>query len=632
LTYSSNDTGSLYGIDDTSYFLKDLPQTIPEQTKEQLLTFSKNYNRPVRPIIEFRDQNGDMLDSFNSFQTRYKDPSIAVRRCEIVKTERQAGNFAIEIIDHNAELDITKIRPGIRVIVKMGREEGRLKNHIFGICTNMRLMRGRGDLQYWLVAGYGSGIITAETLLNVKKTALFSSATGGSYDTHDSSMYASNLIRDFFENEDLVVDGVISLRDIGNFDLSGISNEVREFIPSIRADRTEAGALCQHVADASGADYSIDAYNKVIFNYPSFRLSGITLKQYLESDKDLDYGNKTSYFVGDWTGEFSTLKENGFANLLATRSGKLREQVAGYDIYNSFFNLWNKDLAQQIPVTAQFRDLVFLMSKRGEGSPNVTNLHGHIIADYNGTPTGWDLATFDIPLKDIPVSDVPAPIQISDIDYNPNGIPANGLVWVAFYERGNSDENTINIYHDNIYTGFDPALNRYPSAIRPLPNGRSDGIPPHDDWHGWIVNQLGPQFVYSAFQVYSFSALFEDPFSQEKYRKVMAQYEPPWTDDLYVTAKISHAILQSSARPKADYSMNQVVIPEDYYFNEGDRFVIEDAHSGHRPEIGRVLTIGQSRIVFDSSIDQMGTNFMQILPYGFMDLELENLVMECGVC
>ena len=630
--FSSYSSGSLFGIDDISPLLKNIPPSVPEKARSELLTFSKTYNRPVRPVIEFRDRFGKLISTFNSFHTRWDDPEIPVRRCEVVNTERQAGNFAIEIIDHKNEFLGMDILPGSRIVVKAGREEGSLTNQIYGIATNRRLMRGRGDMQYWLLFGFGSGIIAAETLANVKKTAMFSQSGLGTYDRHDSSMYACNLIRDFYENEELVIDEHTSLRDLGDFDLSGISNEVQEFIPQINAKNVEFGALSQHIADAAGAEYSHDAYNRVMFNYPSFRLSGITLKQYVEEEKTFDFGDKTTYFVGDWTGEYSTLKENGFANCLVTSAGKLREQVAGYDIVNSFFSTWNKDLAQQIPVTTEFKDLVFLMSKRGTGSPNQTNLHGHIIADKGGRPTGVDVATFNIPLASIPVSDQPTPIQVTNIEYNPSSIPSSGLVWVVFYERGSSDDETVQIYHDNLFTGFDPELNRYPSAIRPLPNGRtSPDNPPHNNKTGWLVNDLGPQFVYSAYQVFSFSAIFEDPFSQEHYRKVMAKYDPPWTDDLHTTAKISHAILQTSARPKGDYSMNQVFIPEGYYFPVGDRFVIEDRHSGHTPEIGRVLTIGQSRIVFDVSIDQLGTDFMQLLPYGYEDIELNNIRLECGV-
>lgn len=632
----SNTSGSLFGIDDVSAFLNinTLPHRVPDKVREELLTFSKSYNRPVKPIIEFRDVYGDLIDTFNSFRVRYKDPAIPVKRCEIVKTKGQAGNFALEIIDHKGELDTKRIRESNRILIKVGREEGNMKNHLSGICTNMRLQRGRGDLQYWVMLGYGKGLIAAETILNMKQSARFTSGgLGTEYDSHDSLMYACNLIRQIHEDESLTADSRISLRDLGNFKLDKISQNVREFIPSINAKRVEAGALCQHIADASGAEYFYNENDEVVFDYPSFHNSGVTLKQYVEDEAINDFGNKTSYFYGDWTGEYSTLKENGFGNCLITSTGKLRERVAGSEVIGSYINTWNKDIAQQIPVTAEFKDLVFLMTKRGTGSPNVTNLHGHIKADRAGRPTGIDVATFDIPLSSIPVSENPFPIQVSNIEYNPSAVPSSGLVWVIFYERGDSDDRTVNIFHDNLYTGFDGANNnRYLSAFRPLPNGRTNpDNPPHNSANGWQINQDGPQFVYSAYQVFSFSGIFEEPWSQEHYRKVMAPYDPPWTDDLHTTAKIAHAILQTSARPKGDYVHNQVFIPEDYYFPVGDRFIIEDIHSGHTPTLAKTLEIGQARIVFDSTIDQMGTDFMQILPFGYKDIELEDFVYECGV-
>jgi hypothetical protein len=624
-------SGGLWGVSDNSAFLKIVPPLVAPVIEERLLTFSRYYNKPIKPIVEFYDRNMKFIDSFNSFRTSWETPRIPINRVEVVNTKGQSGNFAISIIDHSGDLDRSRIGERNFVVIKGGREEGKMKNMIFGIATNMTLQRGRGDVQYWVMTGYGSGLIFAETLLDVKKSAAFSTVETGTFDTHDSSMFSGNLIYDIVTNPDYPMDEKISIQQRGNFKLNKINKAISDFIPNLNARRVEAGALCNHIAEATGADFGVSTENEIIYDYGSFHLSGVTVKQYVEEEKSLDMGAKTSYFVGDWTADYSTLKETGFSNVLVTSTGKLRETIISSALSDSWIDTWNKDIAQQIPVTTEFRDLVFMMTKVGQGSPNLTTLHGHIKADRNGYPTGTDVALFDIPMKDIPMADVPAPIGISNIEYNPNTIPSSGLVWVIFYERGNS-ANQVRVWHDNLYSGFD-GVTRFKSAIRPLPNGRVDpDEPPHNSRDGWQISANGPQFTFSAFQVFSFTGVFEDPFSSERYGRVVSPYDAPWTDDLQTVSKTAHAILMTSAKPKGDYVLNQVFVPENYYFPVGDRFVVVDRHSGHTPDVARTLEIAQSRIVWDASLNQMGTHFMQILPFGYREIELENLSITCGVC
>jgi len=607
-----------------------LPPPVPIDVQERLLTFSKNWNKPIRPWVEIRDvEDFELLvKPFDPWDIQNGgDAEILINRIECVDAAGQTGQFSMQIVDHEHNLDLDKVGNSNWVIIKMGRNSSQLQNAMYGICKTMDLLRGRGDTQYWNMGGYGSGIILAETLLDVDRDADITDLNAGTLNQDDETMFANNLIRDILTNPEYPTDEAISVADRGQYDLSRISDKVIDLIPSVHAQRVEAGSLCTNISNVALADFGIDNYNRVVFEYESSRHSGVTVKQYVDEEAPNDVGSKTSYFQGNWSASFSNLKEVGFTNSLDIGKGKIREQFASSVEANSYVSLFNKDLSQRFPATAEFRDIAVFISKVGGGSPSKTKLHGQIRVDKDGLPTGSKVAVFDIPIASIPVGDQPNPIFITNVDFNANAIVGDYLQLI-FFEIGDSEDRTIRWWHNNKFPGFN-TTDQLQSCIRPLPNGRNGSNPDLNSPDGWLKNANGPQFTYSVFQVFQFRGNFSDPLSIKKYRRVVTPFDPPWTDDLLTTAQAAMAQLQISARRRADYSMNQVFVPEEYYFPVGDRILIEDEHSGHTKEKAYNAKIAQRRILWDANDNRLGTHWFQILPFAYETLFQPD--MTCGV-
>ena len=63
--------------------------------------------------------------------------------------------------------------------------------------------------------------------------------------------------------------------------------------------------------------------------------------------------------------------------------------------------------------------------------------------------------------------------------------------------------------------------------------------------------------------------------------------------------------------------MNEVFIPEDYYFPIGDIFRIIDPKSGHTPRRSVRASVYQRRIAWDAFTMPHGIHTMAILPYSY---------------
>lgn len=606
-------------------------QVFPPEVKEKMITFSKLYNKPVKPVVEIYDSDFVLQHKYDAFMNRYHDPSININALQVTRTADQTHSFTIRFHDHKNEIDKSKITNGSWVIIKCGRDPLKLKGLMWGKVSNNPFERSRMNPTYFQMIGEGTRGIIGDTMIRYSKTAELSDILNGTVNPDDENSFACNIIEDILTREDITLTGDKSIRDRARFDMSEFEHQVTDSISTWNIPLSEALTPINDLAEITGSYFIIDGDNRPHLTYGNVKHSGVRIKQYIDSEwvSGFDLAAKTSYFHGNWTGDKITNKSSGFVNGLVSQTGKLRQAVSFSEGNSGSYSLFNKDLAQQIDVDNKFVDLVVWLSKAGAGSPARTKVHGHIMADKNDRPTGAKIATFNIQLSQIPEGS-PKPFFISNV-LQQTGIVSNASkIWFVMYEVGDSDERTVNVHHNAIFDS-DTDLK---SAVRPLPNGRFDDKPHHSAASGWeLINQgNGPTFAFSALEILDLDFVAVDTLSQKKYGPVEAPFDVPWSNDLLTTVKAMNAALFEASRPKLEYNMGEVFIPVDYYFDPLDIITIEDEMSGNTKAKTVTARISQATMTWDASVLSTGIHFMEILPSGFYNPVWDILTSNYNPC
>jgi hypothetical protein len=588
--------------------------TIPNAVKQKILTFSKPYNKPTKPVIEIYDNDFELLHTYNSFTNKYKDPSINISYCQVRRAAEQTNDFTIRFFDHKNEIDKSKVTTGAWVIIKGGRDETKLKSFLWGKVTANPFERGRLSATYFELQGEGSMMVLGNTMVRINKIGELRDVLANRINYDDQNIFACNVVREILESEDVLLGLDVPIRDRGHFKFDLYEKTVTDPIPIFNVRSSDALSVIKSIAEMTGAYFFVDGDNQVHFTYGNLRHSGVRVKQFIEEEAQYDMADKTSYYHGRWTGNKTTQKPNGFANILLSETGKLRRAISFSQGTDSFFNCWDKDLAQQIKVDNKFTDVTIWLTKSGEGSPSKDKFKGRVVGDNNGFPTGAKLGSFEIPMPLIPEGSTPKAFFIPNVASKSNSSGNNTFVWIIFWEIGDSDERTVNVWHDNVID----KPTEFKSMVRALPNGASKKRD-KDDPRGWeLINEgNGPQFAFSAVESLDLDFMAVDNLSVSKYGEFEAPFDVPWSNELLATARAMSAALYESSKPKLDYSLNEVFIPLDYYFDPLDIITIEDEMSGHTKAKTVTARIGQSTITWNANEMTTGTYWMEVLPMGF---------------
>jgi len=589
----------------------------PPEIKEKIITFSKLYNKPVKPVIYIYDSDFVLQHTYDAFMNPFRPPSINIDRIQITRTADQSHSFDIRFHDHKNEIDKSKITNGSWIIAKCGRDPLKLKSLMWGRVSNNPFERSKMNPTYFQLIGEGTRKIIGDTQIRYNKTAELSNILNGTVNPDDENSFACNIVEDMLTRADITLTQDNSIADRARLDMSEFEHEVTDSISTWNVPLSDGLSPINDLAEITGSYFIIDGENKPHMTYGNTHHSGVRIKQYIDEEwvAGFDIAQNTSYFHGNWTGDKITQSSSGFVNCLVSQTGKLRQAVSFSEGTDSSFNLFNKDLAQQIEVDNKFVDLVVWLTKTGAGSPSRTTVHGHIIADKDDTPTGAKIATFDIRLSQIPEGSTPKPFFISNILQQSGIVTNSSKIWFVMYEVGDSDDRTVNVHHNNIFDGS----NTLKSAVRPLPSGRTNDKPKHSSNTGWeLINSgNGPVFAFTALEVLDLDFVAVDTLSRKKYGEVDAPFDVPWSNDLLTTIKAMNAALFEAARPKLEYNMAEVFIPVDYYFDPLDIITVEDEMSGNTKAKTVTTRISQSTMTWDAAALTTGIHFMEVLPSGF---------------
>lgn len=608
---------------DTPYQEVKAPVTAGE------LAYQNGYTKPLRFRITVKDPYEDeTLIEYDSWETS-RGFGVSLQDVGVTQAMNMAGDFVISINDsRDRVVDDEKVNPGCIVTIEAGKEPTSMVEIAYGICYVKEMERMKTRFRQFTLEGLGWGSLLSYTHVNLQRIAPPVKVTSRNqllnfeklYNLDDVKHIAHQIVTDLFEDPLIMPFGGQSLKQRGNFDLSGISKLVTDFLPTVNYPIVVAAEVLKSVQSMTGTIALVEGHNRVKFCHPNSMISGHTIRSDW-NENDMGLADFTSYSDGEWSYRNSILPGDNFANRLIARAERI-DNMTGSVYATAATSLFNKDLAQRLPPTTSMSNLSVVVSKTGGGTdeddPINAYLYGAIVEDDEFKPTGPIIAKFRIPIRDIKVG---TPTPVPKIKYVfESGIQSfnpSKHHWFMVFERGSGDsdvgeqDNTIYLWNNGDRT----TENQY-SAIRPLPFGRSDGDPFSNA--GWVIQRNGPTYSFGFATRKTILCQMSHPGSITRWtpNRPIERFVPSLAGASIRTMMIylSH-MLQTSARMRRTFAYNNVSTPNKL-FKIGSFVNIRDENS---PELTRSQgAYGQlQEIVYTASVgedDLRGNHFCGVAP------------------
>ena len=585
------------------------------------------YLEPLKCKIEVWDlsrlEQRYVYDSFNTVNNMFMVESATIDLG--IDTH---GSFTFRITDPDEIIDSKFFKRKNIVVIsakKYGNEQ--FTNLMYGYTTKLKTVREATNMLQYDISGIGSGSIMNERLVNFQKVASPESLLSSDPSAQDQSMQANNLYRKLLLDPSVYAVDDTTMAEQLNIDTSLLdSSQVKDILGGINQPFVDASQVYNAILESVGAQGGINANNQAYIRYPTDVFSGIKVKawDYANDDDNLDAAKTTSYFMGPFEYEISWAKEDGFINrwISKGRTQSITASSGTTGNQTGFVPLFERAIAQKFkPNASNLRDLALMLQKVGDGTSDpdtITTLHGHIVLDNAGFPTGAVLAYINIPLVDIPTT--MGPVYVSNLTLNFN-VDANTDLWIILYDRGNDDKNTI---HWGVVNNPDfPSTN----ALRLYHNNPPDPwVLDHNNPTGWEIHPNSFSFMYSAFDSFTNAVIAEDPQSIERYGIVEDVVNVEWAPNSNIVNKFISERLAITALPKVVYNANTVTIPGTIFL-PGQVISIEDRKADLPNNNNIRADILAVRYNFGGSSAADGGNlgclFTDISPVGLYDFRSE---------
>ncbi|WP_411753295.1 hypothetical protein [Serratia sp. (in: enterobacteria)] len=541
-----------------------------------LLSTAEEYLDPTKfkLIIKTPDESQTTY-TFDSFDL--SSPPFDLTSIDVNAGIGQTGNFSFTIDDTKDRIIGDTIECGSIAIIQAAKKQADYKNIMYGIVDDVTDDYPSGNRLIYKFSGLGIGVILNYTFLNFVKSANKEDIVLPETIINDPEFRIDNLALELFQSTSVLpIVNSPTLQQRGGYNLDSIANTIKVILPSINNPYSTASTILENFASSSGTVSHIDA-NKNVYLRPPYKVhSGITIRQW-ETDPITglptrlnDSAEFTSYYFGGWSSRKMMRADQGFFNrvYLTINTEQLLSTSTGQTTPN-FTSLAVKDIGQQfLPGSVKLFNVSLLLSKSGTGrstvddSYNLTGVQG-LICEDNGSdrPSSKVIATFNIPYDQINTS--PTAVYKIDLQYNVSSIDQNKLHWIILFKRGESEDSTIQWYHDSDFTTESTdELPRYSGTKKPF---TEQPLPQSEDFAaGWGTNSRGPVYRHSFFVTNKTTMEVSDPISIKKYtpnRPVEIRVNAPWITDVRTGFKYANTLLQYGAKLKRIYEKKQLSIP-----------------------------------------------------------------------
>lgn len=602
-----------------------------------LLTNTEDYwsTYKYKVTIKTPDES-DELYIFDSFQS--SNPFV-LTGLDVNLGIGQNGDFQLKVDDTKDKVLKNTIDCGAVVKIEGGKTSSLYRSIMYGIIDDIDdSYSGKESIKY-VYKGIGMGVILNYTYLNFIKSAQKDGIESPNFIVTDPNFRVDNLTLEAFQStEVLPMLNSKTLEQRGGFNLTQIAASAKEILPSINSPLGTASSLMEMFAGGSGSIFWIDPEKNVLLRHPMKKHSGITIRPWQKDRTDSAY--KTSYYLGGWQSNKRMKTEAGFYNriFLVINTETVQQTSPGSQtpIYTS---LAGKDVCFQfIPGNARPTNIAFLMSKTGTGRSQVddsyglTGVQGIICKDDGNFPSDKVVAKFNIPYDEIPL-DTPAAVYKIDLDFL-GSLDPSAPHWFVIFKRGELEESTVRLYHDNDYvTPTTATVRRYSGTKMPFtrqPNPDQEDFP-----SGFSTSANGPSYKWSIFENTNMTLAFSDPISIRKYtpgRPIEARINAPWIRDVRTGTKIGNSLIAYSGKLKRIFSKKMVSIPQNG-FMPLEMVTIVAPQAGIeelKPYQAEINTIAFHADAYEAQ-KPFGSEELAVTAIGYID-PLEDLETPCLNC
>lgn len=584
--------------------------------EDPLLAFSADYLNPPKFFIEFLTPDRRPLFVHDPFNTA--NNPFTVTKMDVTLGMGQTGGFDITVDDSvNRVIDREILDCGCRVVIHGGRSPLDATKMMTGIVPVIKTHRRGASGFVYEFNGIGLESILGNYLMNVKFKAPIDPTTSR-FIMHERYK-AKNVIRDIFTNPNYMIPTskkpnviVANLQDVTGINLEGISEDLNDPIFELDFNQTSVAQILSSIEDQINVDIFLNAEETLVAQYPTGLHSGMTLKTIQEQYDDAD---TTGYVQGehDFTDSISS---SDYADHLVG-VGKISSDQVGSTDMSGYLSLYNKDISQQIPVSAaHLENSAIILERVGAGTnannPVTYKLGGAILEDDNDSPSSRITARFFIPVIDIPQN--PTQVNVTEFVRTSRPVDPSKRYWLTLYEIGNSEENTIRWYHDN---SIGQEVKTMANAIRPLPFGRtSANVSDQFSDKGWRIGWTGPTFSYIFQSKESHEVVMKNTRAVKRWGRKDARIsnlQQGITDSGSMLSTMA-AMLENSATKERTYSFDDVIIPLKF-FMPGQLINFVDPAVGITSQSNYSLTIQEVTYQQESAAHPKGNPFCSITAF-----------------
>lgn len=358
-----------------------------------------------------------------------------------------------EFHDPQNNIDLQKIRKGDLIICQGTKDPGQFPTYNFSYTKIEKIheiesIEGNNFFGFECV---GTAKIIYDSIATFVKKPQYKNLQQGFANllVRDERYSIYNHLIDFFTNKNYLPSNFgYTLQERGFFDLSEISDKIREVYPSISKIYQKASDIINEFADIAGCVWGVDEYNRVYFRHINDKTLGHVLKTYRDKADD---DNTTAIILDRRIKKLSSNDSNdGYFDVAFGFVNQAEIYEAGGNVKN-YASTYNKDLCVRVKAgTSRFRNLTLGLRRNGSGTsaPNPANafLNGFIANDENGQIGDRIVAKFWHPILEIPEN--PANVSVS-ITTEPEDINVNAFYWIVVEKEGIDEKNCIDWMHDN---------------------------------------------------------------------------------------------------------------------------------------------------------------------------------------
>ena len=594
----------------------EYPVGLNQNSGRQTVGDAPDYYDPVRPYVRFMNRDNDtsyVIDAFRSSNPL----QITGMDCENGIDE--TGSATIHILnDSNVDEDL--INWGNKVIIKLAKNQWEYTGNpdstfLIGYVTGYTKERPATNILEHVVKVSGSMVLFNNRKIVYKKKTSSSNSTQFQVKSHIEEIISKRASYPFHSPD---------LEEQGNFDLSGISDQLKTFVGAVNYEMVEVGSAVQRLADLEGARFFIDFKGDseiVTVEYPNLLHTGVTVKSGdLKSDNDS--ATKTSYFMGSWTGNADITGSSGFANRLMTKTQIDRKEFTSSFVNKGSTSLTFKAIAQKFFITeTRIHDIALVLSMEGEVTSQNNRVNGRIIADNNNSPTGNVIDSFNIPLSSIEKE--PETIFVNDLTLKEKFVETAKPAWIVLYQRSGTEEveksepnhnedQTIHWHHNNDKATVTSLVSKTAQS-----GDRDDNL----SWKFPVASDKGPTMCFGVFAEIRHFQEVSDRGSMNRFGLVDGEVDTAFLEEPALIQQYMSALLQFSAKPRLTFDTNTLFIPNQFLFKPYQYVTLVDTLAYPR---GIDVEIQRASYTFAPDSYGLGCKYAAVTPLGYFNYKLND--------